>query len=225
MIKHLNADEKWNLLNNLDDALCLSEDEIDFILQLTNDSDPDVRIRSAQLLAQVPSHIAQPVLLALLQDGDDLVRVNACDSLSNCPTRESLVSLKRIAKQDRIYLVRGYAVISIGDISFQLPLEKETTKLFLLNGYAHEKSTWVKISYSYALYLAGIKEYSQFILDQVNNRYYHIRCHAIQMLHYLMNPDLAEDSISILEDRLKIETSLAVLQRIQNLLKKIASLK
>lgn len=94
-----------------------------------------------------------------------MVRVNAVDELSQS---NSLVVLKILASQLRNenYLVRGYIVLSIGDIAMNIGGEvKKSVINFLQKEMKKDRSRWVKVNY-YSLHLLGQKEAYNQLLSQ-----------------------------------------------------------
>ncbi len=95
-----------------------------------------------------------------------MVRVNAVDELSQS---NSLVVLKILASQLRNenYLVRGYIVLSIGDIAMNIGGEvKKSVINFLQKEMKKDRSRWVKVNYYYSLHLLGQKEAYNQLLSQ-----------------------------------------------------------
>lgn len=87
------------------------------------------------------------------------MRVNAVDELSQS---NSLVVLKILASQLRNenYLVRGYIVLSIGDIAMNIGGEvKKSVINFLQKEMKKDRSRWVKVNYYYSLHLLGQKKH------------------------------------------------------------------
>ena len=105
--------EKLDYLLNLD----TEKQEIDFhiVRQLSNDTDAEVRSQCAETLTLIPCEESESILVSLLDDADNLVRANACDSLKF--SHSKLIVKKFISMlSDTSYLVRGYATLTIADI-------------------------------------------------------------------------------------------------------------
>lgn len=88
------TDKKIDFLNDLEgtniDSSVYTELE-----RLSRDCNPEIRNRVAQVLGGARGEYTD-ILLRLLNDRDELVRVNACDSLSGTDSREAINELESI---------------------------------------------------------------------------------------------------------------------------------
>ena len=116
----------------------------------------EVRVNVAETLALFPSCFSKHLLLMLANDRNDLVRANACDSLSSCGEKVVLIKLCK-RTNDKYYLVRGYAALSLADVQinigepYTIGLECLRTKLNT------EMDDWVKVCIYRSIILLGDK--------------------------------------------------------------------
>lgn len=184
----------------------------------SNSDNPDIRNKVAELLVGCTPTVGEKILLKLLHDKDEIVRVNACDSLCYCTSDHVIIALKNKAVNDT-YLVRGYAVLSLGDIALQLgsPKDKEI-RSYLLKAFQKEKSAWVKTHYYSVLYTLGDKNYLQNLLQQLHSRLYRIRMITVRSLETILTDENKDVILCNLAKRLDTEKSLAVLQNIKKII-------
>lgn len=210
------SEEELQMLNQLDKIEEEgSEDENIHILdELSSNVHSDIRNRVAEVLVGCTPSLSESILLKLLNDTDEIVRVNACDSLCYCISDKVIEALKIKAKNDT-YLVRGYAVMSLGDIALSVgPPKNDEIHSYLLKVFLKEKSIWVKIHYYYVLYTLGDLYYLQDLLQQLHNIQYRIRIITIRSLEKIIAEDNKEEILFHLKKRMDIEKSSAVLQNI-----------
>jgi HEAT repeat protein len=160
-------------------------------------------------------------LKELSNDMDEIVRVNACESLSNNISIDVLNLLKEKACKDNSSLVRGYSAISIANIARRKNDAKIELIKLLKSRLNKEKIIWVKINIYCALYLLGEEKYLYLIIKELNNRLYRNRCAAVNLLAYIISNENKRIIIKSLDERLNIETTIAVRSSINNVLKEI----
>ena len=196
--------------------------DIRVLKSLAHDEDKEIRCRVAEELVKFPSEETDKILFSLLDDEDLMVRVNACDSLCASNSLEAIKKLKYKLKGEK-YLVRGYAVCSIADITKNIGLNPKEIISFLEMQLKKEKSKWVRANYHCALYSLGASEYySKIVDDALNDKDYHIRCLAINALNEILNDKNVKDIKTALEKRLKIEKAYCVTVELQGLLQRIS---
>lgn len=76
---NFSEDEKLDYLKKLESNTDLLSN--DMIWALSKDKDYYIRVRLAQVLVNYHNKLSEQVLTYMLDDKDELVRVNACDSL------------------------------------------------------------------------------------------------------------------------------------------------
>ena len=162
--------EKLDYLLNLD----TEKQEIDFhiVRQLSNDTDAEVRSQCAETLALIPCEESESILVSLLDDADNLVRANACDSLKF--SHSKLIVKKFITIADIL------ANISEGQFS------GEVVQLFK-NNEATEQSDWVKIAIYRSLVMLGENEYFIPFLNMLHSSDYRNRIFVLNIIDDIPN--------------------------------------
>lgn len=185
----------------------------------------EIRNAVAIILAQTDHKQGEKILLELVNDTDELIRANACDSLGSYSSESVIKVLKKKAVND-LQLVRGYAVLSLGNIAFRK--KDEDIHSFLKSASKKEKSIWVKINLYYNLCILGEIEYVYEIIREIDNKFYKNRYLAIQSLLDLYKEHDFNKNTSALYLRKKIckrlekETSKAVYEIGEELVKQLS---
>lgn len=136
----------------------ISDEQMEKLKKIANEDDSFNKAMVAKILVNSESEEGEEILLKLTHDKDSLVRAEACDSLCIGETMETYERLKKLSEKDRIGLVRGYATISLSDISEGLNMQSDTIE-FLESRLDVEKVVFVRINLYTALYKMGKKEY------------------------------------------------------------------
>lgn len=179
--------KKWDKISRLIESE-LTEQGLLFLMKYSRDRNADIRCRTAEALALSDSPEAEAILLRMLNDRDDMVRVNACDSLGTSGTQRAIETLKKHTMPHMPKLERGYAVISMADISVRFG-SREETAAFLQASLETEMDIWVRNNYYRSLYLLGKKEYLPILLGSLEDENYQNRCETVNLLS-----DMADDS-------------------------------
>lgn len=215
--------KNYNLLESLENKICekeLDEKEIRILDELSLNEASDIRAKIAKILVNTDNERGEQILLRLVQDQDSLVRAEACDSLCISKSVSTYEMLKHIAEKDRIGMVRGYAILSLGHIAVRLNKQNDLTK-FLKNRLENDKVKFAQINIYAALYSLGNREYLTNLLATINSKGYRNRCEAVNNLSEVINVDNKEVILTALLERKKVETSGAVIFRINEVIKKI----
>ena len=212
------VDQELDQLDILRDRMCLTDDDIEMLNTLSTHDNKEIRYLVADLLCKADYTKADPILLSMLNDRDYLVRVNVCDSLRASRDEKLLETLKRVVVRDRSYLVRHYAVQSIGDIALNSNANKNELLNFLEQRLAYEKSEHTKIAFFRTMFLLGEQKYFKCILDQLHNAKYQIRCAAINTLADIANHDNMDRIIDALVRLDETEKTVAVASTISQAL-------
>ena len=156
--------------------------------RLSNDTDAEVRSQCAETLALIPCEESESILVSLLDDADNLVRANACDSLKF--SHSKLIVKKLIFMlSDTSYLVRGYATLTIADILANISegqFSGEVVQLFK-NNEATEQSDWVKIAIYRSLVMLGENEYFIPFLNMLHSSDYRNRIFVLNIIDDIPN--------------------------------------
>ncbi len=218
-LKNISTDEKLDFIDRVEENDYFAKGDLKTLDVLSQDGDDEVRSRVAEVLVFSNTVEAEKILIRLLNDKEELVRINACDSLCTSTSKDVITLLIEKAKKDKSSLVRAYAVMSATDISKNIGCKEETLELIMYL-FSKEKVNITKISYYRSFLLLGQKCYLSQFLEHINDRFYRNRCTVANLLK-----DLITDKIfskfelakvkNALESRLKIETSLAVKNSIE----------
>lgn len=211
-------DEKLDLIDEIEDSDYFGKNELNILSCLSHDAEEEIRARVAEILVLSDSQVSENILIKLLRDESELVRVNACDSLCNSKSLEVINLLKNRVLKDRSSLVRGYAALSIGDIARNECFNIEELRGFIRFVLKKENVNWVKINLYKVLIMLGDESYLGILINELNNRLYRNRCVAAKVLCDLC--DLLRESNIIeiklaLKQRLNVEKVIAVRSQIE----------
>ena len=159
-------------------------------------------------------------MLRLTNDKEWLVRADACDSLCISESVTTYNLLKKIAKKDTSGYVRGYAILSLGDIADKINKEDELLE-YLEDRLKHEKVQFTKIDIYAVLYNLGRKEYFDNLVSMLNSKKYLNRGSVVNILNYIANEDNRDMIIKVLLEHKKKETAMSVVYTINDVIKEI----
>lgn len=225
MIDNYTTEEKLDFIFLLEENNNLCTDDWNKIKILSEDNDSEVRYRVAELLALFPSEKSEEWLISMLNDDNHMVRAAACDSLSFSTSSNTSKLLWRLAKDSR-YLVRGYAILSIGDIQKNIDSNSNEVIQLLKRLDSKESCEWVKIAISRSLYILGEYSYGTFLLEKLNSRNYKSRSFVLNLLEPLIDSNITNNipnMLQILKQRLTLESAFAVKLKLQSLISKISN--
>jgi HEAT repeat protein len=197
MGKPYNKDELFDFVND-------EKTDIDFNNLYSSVIDEDIEIRKlvAELLSRDGTNNGENALIDLLNDEDELVRAEACDSLCYYSGDKVLDALVGSLKNDQSEIVRSYALLSYWDVcrNDNKTLQKESMAPVLSELFEFEKSIQVKLNYAGLLYLCGNVDMLDYLLQELNNSDNHIRNTVMNNLVKISN----EDNISYIQSKLKL---------------------
>ena len=220
-IQNKSVDEKLNIVEAISSLNNFSDDDFVVLEYLSLDEDSEVRAKVAEILVFSESSKAEKILIKLLMDKDELVRVNACDSLCTSNSIEVLNLLKNVVSKDKSNLVKGYASMSIADIASSIDISKSEFVDFFKQLIKKEKSGWVKIHFYKALYLLGDNSSLEMILNGLNSNSYRNRCAVVNILDELVSSENVEVIEEKLIKKLKVEKATSVKSSVENVLHRI----
>ena len=174
---HIKNKEKYDLLESVENKIyerSLDENELCILDELSLDEAADIRVKVAEILINTDNEKGEQILLRLVQDQDSLLRAEACDSLCISKSASTYEMLKNIAEKDRIGMVRGYAILSLGDIAVRINKQNDLTK-FLKNRLENDKVEFIQINIYTVLYSLGNRDYLANLLAAINSKGYHNR--------------------------------------------------
>jgi hypothetical protein len=180
--KRMNHKEKCDFLYRLIDF----PDQVEYehnnqiVAELAQDRSPLIRGLVAKALFDYPNGSSKSILLKLSKDKDDLVRVEAADSLKAHVDNVVYTRLLQMAEQDYYYLVRAYAVCSLSVI--RVGLESKSLSTFVEERLNKERHIINKIMCTEALYRLGQDDALVQLMDFFKSRNYKNQCAVIHSL-------------------------------------------
>lgn len=213
--------EKLDLIDNIKNSNCFIENDLNILVCLSHDKDDEIRARVAEVIVFSDSLTAEKILIELLKDKAELVRVNACDSLCNSNSIKVLKLLKETILMDKSSLVKGYAALSIADIATRINYNAEELIEFFKSAVKKEKVNWVKINFYKALYMLGDESYLDILINELNNKFYRNRCAIVNILSEIVTHENLTKIRAALIERLKIEKTFAVSSTIEKVIQYI----
>lgn len=210
--------EKLRKIQEIAEADELDEEEFEFLLKCAVDRVICVKTEAIEALYDVEDPRAMEVLLTLVNDKDDLVRTCACESLGNYDDEKVIEVLKEKAVEDELDLVRGYAIIALGDIGVAYPEHKREFIKFMEENLKNEPEDWEKVNYYTALCRLGQSDYLLNLLSGLQNTNYLVRSATINSLYPVFNKDNYEMIRQQCEAVLVNEQERAVKMEMQELL-------
>ena len=172
------------MLDELELAKFFDESQMEVLHGLAFSKNRETRARTAALLGQQYDNKSEEILCRLTYDRDDIVRLEAVDSLSIGRTEGSLQRLERLSKSSDFY-IRYFAVQSHYDVYVNMWNCDDAAKYltYIKNQIEEEESLLVKLALYKIAYLCG--ECSAF--DELVA----ILIHALQVCNYsLISPAL-----------------------------------
>lgn len=209
-------------LEQLEEAASISAADMRQLEQLACKGDIDERYRVAAICVKCfetkeQAHWAEGILLQLLKDQDQMVRVNACDSL--CESR-SLRVVRRLLGllADEEPLLRGYAALSLADISRKRSkCARRICRYVIARRYEKECDPWAQVCFDGARYALCDKDSLTGIVEKLAHWDHEVRYMALQVM--AEEADLGDSSIrKILLQAAEKETEPYIRQRYENLL-------
>lgn len=198
----------------------LDENDYSILDKLSYDKEVFIRDLVAVILVESSDEKGEEILLRLTNDKDWLVRADACDSLCISESVTTYNLLKKIAKKDTSGYVRGYAILSLGDIADKINKEDELLE-YLEDRLKHEKVQFTKINIYAVLYNLGRKEYFDNLVSMLNSKKYLNRGSVVNILNYIANEDNRDMIIKVLLEHKKKETAMSVVYTINDVIKEI----
>ena len=198
----------------------LDENDYSILNKLSYDKEVFIRDLVAVILVESSDEKGEEILLRLTNDKEWLVRADACDSLCISESVTTYNLLKKIAKKDTSGYVRGYAILSLGDIADKINKEDELLE-YLEDRLKHEKVEFTKINIYAVLYNLGRKEYFDNLVSMLNSKKYLNRGSVVNILNYIANEDNRDMIIKVLLEHKKKETAMSVVYTINDVIKEI----
>lgn len=192
---------------------------LQILIELSCDTRPEVRFRVAEKLHGVESKAAREALAWLVVDPDDLVRVQAVESIGSvrCSTQD--LRLLLAAVNDRNDLVRAYAVDAIrggGSRQFRAHLRR----------FWDRRNTHFQISLGAAELAFGGRTGLRKVLEGLRARDHQIACYAANILTDLqLNRAQLVRTIHLLRAANKVERRRSVREALSRALQQLSEMK
>lgn len=205
----MNLDKAYNILDLISEKNVINPSDIALLINLSHHDNSEIRAYVAELLVLANDIEAERILITLSDDEDELVRVNACDSLSTFATTNSYKQLLKCILNDRSLLVKKYAILSLIDIMNYVDVDRnELHRLF--EDLTKKDDISITASGFKGLYMMGDKEHLNNIINLLITEDYRDRCTVINILEDIPENDNRNLILSALTKLRKTEKSEAV---------------
>ncbi len=205
----MDLDKAYNILDLISEKNVINPSDMALLINLSHHDDPEIRAYVAELLVLANDIAAERILINLSSDEDELVRVNACDSLSTFTTTNSYKQLLNCILNDQSLLVKKYAILSLIDIMNYVDVDRnELNRLF--ENLTQKDDISIIASGFKGLYMMGDKEHLNSIIDLLITEDYRDRCTVINILADILGNDNRNLILSALTELRKTEKSEAV---------------
>lgn len=198
----MNFKEKEKILIDLLDKDEYKDSDLEQIIMFSKDSDEYIRQLVAELLINFSdSNVARKTLLELACDKDEMVRLEAYDSLSEFNYEDVEVFLHNAMFEECDELACSYAIMAWAEIvkcmhtnyySYLLEINK------LVKNDKVKNSEHCMLNCAYAKYLFGDEEGLIIIFSYLESKDYHIRCAVVNTLRDIVdttNKDVIIDTL------------------------------
>ncbi len=205
----MDFDNAYNILDLISEKNVIKPSDLVILINLSHHDDSEIRAYVAELLALANGVEAERTLINLSNDEDELVRVNACDSLSTFATTNSYEQLLKCILNDQSLLVKKYAILSLIDIMNYVNVDKNELNM-LFGNLTQKDDISISASGFKGLYMMGDKEHLNNIINLLTAEDYRDRCTVINILADIMENDNQKLIFSALIKLRKTEKSEAV---------------
>ena len=167
--------QEYEFLIKLNDSYDhIDLDEVNRIMEMLRSKNSEVLLQ-ATIAAGVHYHSTFDLpLLRLLKDRRSIIRVNACDSLSNSYNVDVLKQIVPLMRH-RNPLERGYALMSYSDILINADGNKTDAISEIKKRLVHERNNWVYICGIEALAQLGDTEQLELLYPYLSDEDEHTR--------------------------------------------------
>lgn len=213
----MDIDKIYEQIDIISDKALKDDNDLDYLIQYSTCDDSEVRSYIAEILVAFDCEKAEKTLLTMCTDEDELVRINACDSLSVYSSKEVYLKLLDVFKNDMSLLVKNYALLSIIDVMQSINIDKLEVKI-LFYDCLEKYDDQIKVTAYKGLYILYNENCLDEILKMLAHSEYAIRCNVINVLYDIITPFNEEKIISTLIKCKETEKSEAVLAEINEFL-------
>ena len=205
----MDLDKAYNILDLISEKNVINPSDIALLVNLSHHDNSEIRAYVAELLVSANDIEAERILITLSCDEDELVRVNACDSLSAFATTNSYKQLLKCILNDQSLLVKKYAILSLIDIMNYVDADRnELSRLF--EDLTQKDDISITASGFKGLYMMGDKEHLNNIINLLITEDYRDRCTVVNVLEDIPENDNRDLILSALTKLRKTEKSDAV---------------
>lgn len=217
-------EDKVKFVSDLEDKIdVIPKDEL--ILQLNTlydlayDRSPIIRSDVSRLLINIPTKEAENILIKNLDDKNELVRLEAVDSLKEFVSNRVYNLLKLVALKDKNYMVRAYAVTGFTIVG--IALGENNIDEFIKNDILTiTKSSYIKLNCYESLLMLGHSEYLANILKLYKSKSYRMRCAVLNTLITITNKS-TKDRIKSFINSLKTDEEPLAVNELIHMLKEL----
>lgn len=172
----------FDYLDRLSALTAIPAEELPALHKPAQSDDYEIRAAVAELLEKAaPAEDARTLLIRLCTDADELVRINACDSLGAFPFQDALRALIATARRsDESNTVRYYALMSTTDILLANGGTAEAVSVFQAN--SDSECISIRAACLYGLYSTGETRRISEIASLLSAEDYHDRMSVVRIL-------------------------------------------
>ena len=214
----MDTDSAYKLLDSMAEKDDIGSGDVKIITQLSGHEDPEIRAYSAQLLVSAKgSSDAEKALIELCSDSDELVRVNACDSLTAFADIGAYNQLLDCVLNDDSQLVKRYAILSLIDIMNYIKIDKNNLKKLFLITSSSDNVPLMAACYK-GLYLLGDEKYLDNIIELTTAESYRDRCAVVNILGDIVTNNNRQRILNVLKGLKETDDSEAVKSTIERVI-------
>ncbi len=214
----------YEQMSKKEKLILLEQESLDaeILYGMAHDFHEDIRFFVTEYLGNVHTSISEQLLLLLMDDPDEQVRVEACDSVCWCDSETVLEKLMEKSICDT-FLVRGYSVLSAADVLMNrnVQIEMHKTIEILKQNLCREKSVWVRMCYEQALYRLGNSQSLYKLFSYLSTKRYNYRCCAINLLMDIVSEKNSTVIMQTLENQKKAESNKMLQNKLDDCISRI----
>lgn len=213
----MNNEKIYQTLDLISQKSVLETEDINALLKLSQSEDSEIRSYVAELLVMSFGKKAEEVLINMCSDSDEIVRINACDSLSSFATDNSYNKLIDCVLNDKSDVVKTYALLSLADISGWVKGDIEKLERLFIR-FSTAKNVSVSAACFRGMYILGNKDCLNKLLGLLSAKNYQDRCMVVNMLGDILSNENNSQIISELKKIRQTESSKAVISTIDSII-------
>ncbi len=216
----MNLESAYTILDTISVKENLNETDISQIIELTHHEEAEIRAYAAEILVCGGTKNGEEALIRLCKDKDELVRVNACDSLSAYADEPAYEALLYSALHDDSVLVKEYALLSLGDMAGKTAIDESGLRKVFIK-LSEKQNLRIAAACFRGLCLLGETSHLQDLLQLFKCADYQEQCTMIRMLEDVITPSTQASVIQALTNLQKSKLDSVVISEIDRLLEKL----